>query len=72
MGTQGREPRAGRPCPAGREEADGGVVELPVLLSGRHAAALEEAAHRAGLTAAQLLREILRRHLECEKGTDTE
>jgi hypothetical protein len=45
------------------DDLGGEVVELPVLLTGRQAAALEEVAHRGGLTVAQLLRRILRSHL---------
>lgn len=39
---------------------EGECVEVPVLLSSNQAAALEEVARRRGLTAAQLLRRIVR------------
>ena len=54
------------------DDLGGDVVELPVLLTGRQAAALEEAARRGGLTVAQLLRRILRSHLGRGSTTETE
>src|SRR5262249_55905248 len=38
---------------------DGEVVEIPLLLSGWQAAALEKAAHHRGLTTAELVRSLL-------------
>jgi hypothetical protein len=54
------------------DDLGGEVVELPVLLTGRQVAALEEVARRGGLTVAQLVRRILRSHLGCESTTETD
>jgi hypothetical protein len=52
--------------PAGSFAAREGVVEVPLLLPGWQAAALEEAAHARGLTAAAMVRRLLREFLEQE------
>jgi hypothetical protein len=39
------------------------VVEIPLLLSGWQASALETAAHNRGLTAAEMVRRVLREFL---------
>jgi len=43
-------------------EAD--VIEMPLLLSGVQMSALEQAAHRRGLTAAQMVRRLLREFID--------
>jgi len=52
---------AGAPDPRGGwAPAEGGVVELALLLPARQAAALERAAHQQGLTIGQVLRRLVR------------
>jgi hypothetical protein len=46
--------------PAGPGRIDGEVVEVPLLLPGWQAAALEAAAHDRGLTAAEMVRRLVR------------
>ena len=52
---------------AGREAVafptDGGVIEVPLLLPGWQARALEAAAHARGLTTGEMLRQLLREFL---------
>jgi hypothetical protein len=56
-----RQNPAGGPDPrAGWPPAEGGVVELALLLPARQAAALERAAHQQGLTVGQVLRRLVR------------
>jgi hypothetical protein len=43
-----------------RSTSEGDVVEIPLLLSGRQARALERAAHDRGLTAGEMVRSLLR------------
>ncbi len=47
-----------RASPSFEEEA-GDVVEVPLLMSIRQIEALEKAAHRRGLTAAEMVRRLL-------------
>jgi hypothetical protein len=42
----------------GHYESD--IIEMPLLLSGVQMSALEQAAHRRGMTAAQMVRHLLR------------
>ena len=66
------EARGTGDAPTGLTDDPGAeVVELPLLLTGRQASALEAMARRRGLTAAQLLRRLVQRHLECEPATVT-
>jgi hypothetical protein len=44
----------------GRGLSDGDVVEVPLLLPGWQVSALETAAHDCGLTAAEMVRRLLR------------
>jgi hypothetical protein len=44
----------------GRGLTDGDVVEVPLLLPGWQVAALETAAHDCGLTAAEMVRRLVR------------
>jgi len=43
------------------------VVEIPLLLPGWQAQALEEAAHHRGLTAAEMVRGLLREFIKQQK-----
>lgn len=67
MGNRAMDSWGSYSHPSGDEDDGRGIVELPVLLTDRQLAALEEAAHEHGLTTAQLLRRILWRYLECER-----
>ena len=40
------------------------VIEMPLLLSGLQMSALERVAHRRGLTAAQMVRRVLREFID--------
>jgi hypothetical protein len=51
------------PQPRGSVWLDDEMVELPLLLPGRQAEALEAAAHRRGLTVAQMIRRLIRAFL---------
>ena len=55
MNTQGLIHGAGLMEPMSRE----GVVEIALLMPDWQAAALEEAAHRRGLTAGQMIRRLI-------------
>lgn len=61
---------ADRRLPASPRPGEGGpgVAELPLLLAGWEAAALEAAAHERGLTAAQFTRLLIRRFLGAAAG----
>jgi len=50
--------------------ADPGVVEVPIILSAGLAAELEAAADRRGLTAAQLVRRLIRGYLTAAATAD--
>ncbi len=50
----------GRASPDPRRVFDGEIVELALLLTSGEATALESAAHARGMTAAQLLRFLIR------------
>lgn len=47
-------------APTGPDLLDTDVVEVPLLLSGWQVSALETAAHDCGLTAAEMVRHLLR------------
>jgi hypothetical protein len=48
---------------------DGDVVEIPLLLPGWQARALETAAHESGLTAAEMVRVLLRDFIAGQPGS---
>jgi hypothetical protein len=48
------------PAPEGPGLPEAEVVEVPLLLSGWQVSALERAAHKRGLTAAEMVRHLLR------------
>jgi hypothetical protein len=54
--------------PACEVAADADVVEIPVLLPGWQALALEEVAHQSGLTAGEMLRLLLADFIENRLG----
>jgi hypothetical protein len=47
-------------APSGRESPEGEVVEVSLLLPGWQVSALEKAAHQRGLTAAAMVRNLIR------------
>jgi hypothetical protein len=47
----------------------GDVVEIPLLLNNSEVLALEQAAHARGLTAAEMLRMVLRRFIQSVQPT---
>jgi hypothetical protein len=47
-------------APSGREYPEGEVVEVPLLLPGWQVSALEKVAHQRGLTAATMVRNLIR------------
>jgi hypothetical protein len=55
-------------CPDDRQPRDAAVAEVPLLLPAGQAAALEGEAHRLGLTAAQVLRGLVRDFLRQRQG----
>jgi hypothetical protein len=67
----------GRETPEPQLGLDGSVVELPLLLTGGEATALESAAHARGMTVAQLLRRLIKEFhagptAEAARGENTE
>ena len=49
---------------------DGGdIVEMPLLLAGWQMSALERAAYRRGLTAAEMVRQVLREFIADHRAT---
>jgi hypothetical protein len=58
MSDRYRNPPPVPDCAVGLLEGE--VIEIPLLLPGWQASALETAAHRRGLTAAEMVRHVLR------------
>lgn len=56
--------RPGRPTAVLDAPASDDVVEIPLLLNNHEMLALEQAAHARGLTAAEMLRMVLRRFIQ--------
>jgi len=55
-----RPPQTDPPTEAGHSPTEADVTEVALLLPAEHLAALELVAHRSGVTAAQLLRRLVR------------